>query len=200
MGSGVAFESILSHFGVGLPDSLLKERAWAIAVRSGSCKSLFLPHSDHFSPRKEGKLRSERFFCLQSSDIAMAQVHSPLRERNFKQSTQMAQRSKNVILARKKFPPRTKEPFSLEIFILGSKFSFPLESFNPRPCLSVAREGLGMKKHSGLKLSFRIESLIFSIFSLEIDIFSILGPLGTEQGVLVWWGSPKVKIENFKRD
>ena len=56
---------------------------------------------------------------------------------------------KKVILARtheKIIPPRTKEPFSLKIFILGLKISFSLENFNPGPCFSAAREGLGMKK------------------------------------------------------
>ena len=39
-----------------------------------------------------------------------------------------------------------KEPFVLKMFILGLKCSFSLEIFNPRPCFSAAREGLGMKK------------------------------------------------------
>ena len=45
-----------------------------------------------------------------------------------------------IILPRKKtnIPPRTKEPFSLEMFILGLKFSFALENFNPGPLQSRA--------------------------------------------------------------
>ena len=62
-----------------------------------------------------------------------------------------------IILARtheKTIPPRTKFSFSLEIFILGLKFSFSIENFNPRPCFSAAREGPGMKK------PFSIENFI----------------------------------------
>ena len=60
-----------------------------------------------------------------------------------------------IILARtyeKTIPPRTKEPFSLEFFILGLKFSFSLENYNPGPFFPAAREGLGLKKHSRLKI------------------------------------------------
>ena len=98
------------------------------------------------------------------------------------QVTQRARGSKKFILARtheKTIPPRTKFSFSLEIFILGLKFSFSIENFNLRPCFSAAREGPGMKFHSRLKISFRIESLIFSISPLEIEFFQSWGPLGT---------------------
>ena len=90
--------------------------------------------------------------------------------------------SKKIILARthekKNIPPRTKFSFSLEIFILGLKFHSRLKITIPNPFFSAAREGPGMKSHSRLKVSFRIESLIFSIWPLEIDFFSILGPSG----------------------
>ena len=72
--------------------------------------------------------------------------------------TQRAQRSKNFILARsleKNIPTRTKKSFSLEIFILGLKFSFLIENFNSRPCFSAAREGSDRKNHSRSKISFR---------------------------------------------
>ena len=55
---------------------------------------------------------------------------------------------------KKAIPPRTKFSFSLEIFILGLKFSFSIENFNPRPCFSAVREGPGMKK------PFSIENFI----------------------------------------
>ena len=61
-------------------------------------------------------------------------------------------------------PPRMKEPFSLEIFILGLKFSFSSENFNPGPCSSAAREGLGMKK------PFSIENVIPH---QKLDFFNI---------------------------
>ena len=91
--------------------------------------------------------------------------------------TQRARGSKKYILARtheKTIPPRTKFSFSLEIFILGLKISFSIENFNPRPCFSAAREGPEMK------ISFRIESLIFSISPLEIEFFQSWGPLGRD--------------------
>ena len=40
---------------------------------------------------------------------------------------------------KKKNPPRTKEPFSLEMFILGLEFSFSLENFNPGPFFFLQR-------------------------------------------------------------
>ena len=43
---------------------------------------------------------------------------------------------------------------TLEIFILGLQFSFSLENFNPGPCFSAARGGLGMKR------PFSIENFI----------------------------------------
>ena len=47
--------------------------------------------------------------------------------------------------------------------------SFSIENFNPRPCFSAAREGPGIEKNIlGWKISFRIESLIFSILPLEL--------------------------------
>ena len=55
---------------------------------------------------------------------------------------------------KKTIPPRTKFSFSIEIFILGLKFSFSIENFNPRPCFSAAREGPRMKK------PFSIENFI----------------------------------------
>ena len=61
----------------------------------------------------------------------------------------LARRSEKINI-----PPRTKEPFSLEIYILGLKFSLSLENVNPGPCFSVAREGPGMKK------PFSIENFI----------------------------------------
>ena len=77
------------------------------------------------------------------------------------------------------------EPFSLESFILGVKLSFSLENFNPGPCFSAAREGLGMKK------PFSIENLIpywkldfFNIASRDW-IFSILEPSGKESAEFV---------------
>ena len=96
--------------------------------------------------------------------------------------SQRARGSKKFILARtheKIILPRTKKcSFSLEIFILGLKISFPIENFNPRPCFSAAREGPGMK------ISFSIENFIlywkldfFNIASRDW-IFSILGPSG----------------------
>ena len=45
---------------------------------------------------------------------------------------------------KKTIPPRTKEPFSLEIAILGLKFSFSLEDFNPG-LVFLRPEGLRMK-------------------------------------------------------
>ena len=42
------------------------------------------------------------------------------------------------------------------------RLCFPLEEFNPRPCFSAAREGLGKKKKpSSIDISLRIENLIF---------------------------------------
>ena len=80
--------------------------------------------------------------------------------------------------SKKNIPPRTKFSFSLEMFILGLEISFLIESFNPRPCFSAAREGPGMKKnHSRLKISFRIE---FSRWPLEIEFFQSWGPLGSQ--------------------
>ena len=96
--------------------------------------------------------------------------------------SQRARGSKKFILARtheKTIPPRTKFSFSLEIFILSLKFSFSIENFNPRPCFSAARERPEWNFHSRLKISFRIESLIFSISPLEIDFFQSWGPLGS---------------------
>ena len=58
--------------------------------------------------------------------------------------TQRARGSKKFILARtheKTIPPRTKFSFSLEIFILGLKFSFSIENFNPRPCFLRPERG-----------------------------------------------------------
>ena len=65
------------------------------------------------------------------------------------------------------------------------KFSFSVWKFHSRLKISIpspvflrSERGTEWKFHSGLKISFRIESLIFSILSLEIDFFSILGPSG----------------------
>ena len=95
--------------------------------------------------------------------------------------SQRARGSKKFILARtheKAIPPRTKFSFSLEIFILGLKFSFSIENFNPRPCFAAAREGPGMK------ISFSIENFIpyrkldfFNIASRDW-FFQSWGPLG----------------------
>ena len=49
---------------------------------------------------------------------------------------------------------RTKYAFSLEMLILGLKSTFSIDMFNPGPCFSAAREGLGMKKQ------FKIEHFI----------------------------------------
>ena len=53
------------------------------------------------------------------------------------------------ILARtheKNIPPRTKEPFSLESLILGLKFSFSIENFNPGPCFFCGQRGAQNEK------------------------------------------------------
>ena len=71
-----------------------------------------------------------------------------------------------MITRKKNFPPRTNSSLSLEILILGLKFSFSLETFNPGPYFSAAREGLGMKKLFSIEISFCIEiSLLQYILS-----------------------------------
>ena len=122
--------------------------------------------------------------------------------------TQRARGSKKIILARtheKTIPPRTKFSFSHEIFILDLKISFSIENFNPRPCFSAARKGPGMKFHSRLKISFRIESLIFSILPLEIEFFQSWGPLGKAlEHLEKWslslpWGPPEEELYEEKQ-
>ena len=69
-------------------------------------------------------------------------------------------------------PPRSKFSFSLENFFLGLKFTFPLEHSIPGPVFLRPGRGPEWKNHSRLKVSFRIESLIFSTLPLKIDFFN----------------------------
>ena len=99
-----------------------------------------------------------------SSDPCFARVRRTFHIFCTQRPWQRAQRSKTFIslerMNKKKLPPHTEEPFSLEMFVLELIFSFALESFNPGPCFSAAREGLGLKQPFSIELSLRIENLI----------------------------------------
>ena len=143
---------------------------------SSPTKALRAPLREYYAPPCGNPLTSnlpKQFSASIGQSSRLQTVANP---------SQRARGSKKFILARthqKTIPPCTKFSFSHEIFILGLKFSFSIENFNPRPCFSAAREVPGMKKnHSRLKISFCIESLIFSISPLEIDFFQSWGPLG----------------------
>ena len=60
--------------------SIREGRTWAIAVRRGSCKSLFLLNSGPFFPGKQGN-SVLNFGSLTTLLIAIAQVLSPLIQR-----------------------------------------------------------------------------------------------------------------------
>ena len=67
------------------------------------------------------------------------------------------------------------------------KFSFSVWNFHSRLKISIpgpvflrSERGPEWKNYSRLKISFRIESLIFSILSLKIEFFQSWGPLGSD--------------------
>ena len=79
------------------------------------------------------------------------------------------------------------------------KFSFSVWKFHSRlknsisgPVFLRPERGPEWKFHSRLKISFRIESLIFSILPLEIEFFQSWGPLGN-----IFWGKKKRPEVNF---
>ena len=75
-------------------------------------------------------------------------------------------------------PPRTEEPFSLEIFLLDLKFSLAIENFNPRPCLQTGLDGKPLDKI--VISSWRPN---FFILRLEIGIFDLWALLGPHQKI-----------------
>ena len=81
-----------------------------------------------------------------------------------------------------------EEPFSLEIFIPGLNFHSRLKISIPGLVILQPGRGSERKELSPLKISFRIESLIFSILPLEIEFLDPSGILN------LWFGKPMVCV------